>query len=61
MVVALFRGRAFVEAPGEIVPESLTPIFEETVTSFFPLFIPQDRSPYTGHPRICTYHMQAIP
>ena len=36
---------AFVAATGEIVPGSMTPMFEEAVTSF-PLFIPEQRSPY---------------
>ncbi len=36
---------AFVEATGEIVAGSMTPMFEEAVTSF-PLFIPEERSPY---------------
>lgn len=36
---------AFVEATGEIVPGSLTPLFEETLSSF-PLFVPETRSPY---------------
>ena len=36
---------AFVEATGEIVAGSMTPYFEEAITSF-PLFIPEQRSPY---------------
>jgi apolipoprotein N-acyltransferase len=36
---------AFVEATGEIAPGSMTPLFQEAVTSYL-LFIPEKRSPY---------------